>query len=226
MIKNFLKSKVGIFILSWTAYFYATLVYYSTKWKREGYDSLKPYEESGKPFLICFWHDRGVMASFSWKYFNRVSWLSSKHFDGYLSGEALKHNGVKIIYGSTNKGGTEALREMVRVAKEGSPLAMTPDGPRGPRHEASVGAIQAARLAEIDIIPVAYSVERKKVLNSWDKFLVPFPFNKGAFVWGTPITPPGKKEAEKVEEVRQKLEKELDRVTKKADELCLSSIAS
>jgi lysophospholipid acyltransferase (LPLAT)-like uncharacterized protein len=65
--------------------------------------------------------------------------------------------------------------------------AITPDGPKGPRYEAKKGIVELARLANKMILPVTYSSSKKRVIQSWDRFLLPYPFSRIVFVWGDPI---------------------------------------
>ncbi len=66
-------------------------------------------------------------------------------------------------------------------------MAITPDGPRGPAMSVSIGIINAARLAQVPIVPITYATSRRRILASWDHFHVALPFGRGVFLWGEPI---------------------------------------
>ena len=80
-----------------------------------------------------------------------------------------------------------ALREMVKLVRSGGYVGITPDGPRGPRMRASEGVVAAARLTGVPVVPLGISTTRRRLLNSWDRFLLPMPLSRGVFVWGDPI---------------------------------------
>jgi lysophospholipid acyltransferase (LPLAT)-like uncharacterized protein len=113
--------------------------------------------------------------------------LISKHRDGRLIARTIGILGYHTIAGSSSRGGMEALREIIRVLKAGHIVGITPDGPRGPRMHLQKGAVQAARLANVPIVPLTYATSRRKILRSWDKFHLPLPFGRGVFVWGSPV---------------------------------------
>ena len=96
-------------------------------------------------------------------------------------------------------------------------MAFTPDGPRGPRHVVQPGVIQAARLARIPIIPVAFGASRSRRLRSWDRFLVPLPLARGLFVYGDPIEVPRDADEAALEAARAALEAALDGATVRAE---------
>ena len=86
--------------------------------------------------------------------------------------------GNSAVRGSAQWRGTQAVRELVRVMREGHDVGVTPDGSRGPRYEAKSGALLVARLAKAPILFLSFEFSWAAKLNSWDKFVVPFPFSK------------------------------------------------
>jgi lysophospholipid acyltransferase (LPLAT)-like uncharacterized protein len=91
------------------------------------------------------------------------------------------------VSGSTGRGGVAAVRQLIRCAREGHSLVITPDGPRGPRMRVQKGIIEIARLSNLPILPAAIGVSKGKVLNSWDRFVVPSLFSHIDVRWGTPL---------------------------------------
>src|ERR1700739_4204747 len=90
----------------------------------------------------------------------------------------------------TRRGGSAALRTMVKRLRGGDCVGITPDGPRGPAMTASVGIVNLARLAGVPIIPITYATSRRSVLPTWDCFHFPWPFGRGVYLWGEPIQVP------------------------------------
>jgi lysophospholipid acyltransferase (LPLAT)-like uncharacterized protein len=106
---------------------------------------------------------------------------------------------------------------MVRFLRNGIDIAITPDGPKGPRHVVKEGVIRLARITGVPIFPVTFNCSRKYHVNSWDRFLFPVPFSKGVFIWGNPITIPRSANKAEAERKRNVLEQELTRITVQAD---------
>lgn len=117
----------------------------------------------------------------------RIKFLISRHRDGQLIARTVARFGIGTIAGSSSKGGALALRMMTRALQAGDCIGVTPDGPRGPRMRANAGVVHAARLAGVPIVPAAGVAARRRVLRSWDRFIVPLPFTGGIVRWGEPI---------------------------------------
>ena len=106
---------------------------------------------------------------------------------------------------------------MVRAIKNGSDMAIVPDGPRGPRHRLQLGVIELARRTGNPILPLTFSASKKKIFKTWDRFLLPYPFSKGVFVWGEPIYVDRDGERDYLEEMRLLVERRLNELTEEAD---------
>jgi hypothetical protein len=98
-----------------------------------------------------------------------------------------------------------------------SDIAITPDGPKGPLYQVQVGIIELARLTALPIIPVTFSSSSRKILKSWDQFMIPGFFSKGVFIWGNPIFVDKGATPAQVEMKREELEHTLNEITKEAD---------
>ena len=205
--------------LSWMIHKYIILVFKTTRWKGEGKEIFESYWKQKKPFIVCFWHNRLLMQSYLWdKSPLKFNMLISSHQDGQLIAETIGRLGIDTIYGSTSHGGTEALREMIAAAKKGECIGITPDGPRGPRFKASKGIAHVAYLTGLDVVPCAYATSYRKVWKSWDRFILAFPFGRGAMVIGAPLSCPRTKE--EIDPLRQKIEDALQDVCRRADAVC------
>ena len=169
-----------------------------------------------RPAIVAFWHNRLAMMPYCWPSPHPFHMLISSHPDGQLIARTVKHFGIETVAGSSTRGGSEALRAMVRLIKKGVSVGITPDGPRGPRMRASDGAIALARLAGAPILPAAVSVSRRMVMNSWDRLIVALPFGEGAMVWGAPLHVGGDMDTKTLS---AGLEAELNRVSAEADQL-------
>jgi lysophospholipid acyltransferase (LPLAT)-like uncharacterized protein len=194
------------------------LVRRTTRWRTHftpgGDDTARGAWAGERPVIVAFWHNRLAMMPYCWPSARPFHMLISSHPDGQLIARTVKHFGIETVAGSSTRGGSEALRALVRLIKSGASVGITPDGPRGPRMHASDGAIALARLSGAPILPAAVSVSRRMVMNSWDKLIVALPFGEGAMVWGEPLTVDGDADA-----ARARLETELNRVSAEADRL-------
>jgi len=174
--------------------------------------------DQGKYFIGAFWHQRLLMMPFI-PHRGRVGMMISRHRDGEFIARAVKLLGIDSVRGSTTRGGLGALKGMARFFEAGANLAITPDGPQGPRHIVQLGVVELARLTSAPIVPVAYSASRKKVFNSWDHFILPLPFCKVAYVWGEPIFVPRHLQKEELEEKRLLVQERLRRISEEADRI-------
>lgn len=114
--------------------------------------------------LIWFWRGRGVRA------------LISTHADGEIIARIVARIGYETSRGSTTRDGARALRDLMGALRDGKTIAVTPDGPRGPRHVFAAGVLLAARRTGAPIVLGRAVVDRAWVLRSWDRFIVPKPF--------------------------------------------------
>src|SRR5277367_454604 len=174
-------------IAAWLIARYIRLVHATSRWDYEGLEHLTAIREAGRPLIACFWHQRILMMRFLWREAAPFSVLVSPHRDGRLLARTVRRLGVRVIEGSSNRAGSAGLRAVIRALKDGACVGITPDGPRGPRMRAQGGIVAAARAAGVPILPVAYSVRRRRLLGTWDRFLVALPFTRGVYVIGAPI---------------------------------------
>jgi lysophospholipid acyltransferase (LPLAT)-like uncharacterized protein len=174
------------------------------------------YRRRGEPAIGAFWHGRLLMMPAGYRG-NKLTILISLHQDGELISRTANYFGFKSIRGSTTRGGFSAMREMLKASREGYDIAITPDGPRGPRYHVQNGIIELARRTGMAIIPLTFSSSRKKLFRSWDRFLFPYPFSRGVFIWGEPVFVPRQMNGREFEFKRLLLERRLREITGRAD---------
>ncbi len=166
--------------------------------------------------IIAFWHGRLLMMAAGYRGEKGVA-LISLHHDGELISRTVKYFGLKSIRGSTTRGGFSAMRELLRAYQERYDIGITPDGPRGPRYRVQDGIIELARRTGMPIIPLTFNASRKMVFQSWDRFLLPYPFSRGVFIWGEPLLVPRQMDSHEFERKRHLLERRLEEITDRAD---------
>ena len=218
--KKIFRTKLAYNIICWIGAKYIKFVSFTTKWSFINKKYVENLWKKNESFILCFWHGRLLMMPLSWNIKKKINVLISAHSDGQLLSKTVKYFDIKTIIGSSSKGGSEAIRNIIKSLKSGISIGMTPDGTRGPRMKINSAIIKIASLTGNKIVPLSYSVKKKIFLNSWDKFLVALPFGKGCFIWGKPIKI--KKNISNNEDLKlsNKLEKILIKLTKEADQYC------
>jgi hypothetical protein len=135
--------------------------------------------------VLTLWH--GQMHPLLWAHRQPTGVLISEHRDGEIIARIVGTFGFFGVRGSSSRGGTRALLEAVQVLKRGADMAITPDGPRGPRHSFAAGALVLAYRAGVPVVSLVAHVDRKWQLRSWDGFEIPKPFARVTIEYGDPI---------------------------------------
>ncbi len=182
------------------------------QYESEGEEAFQDLRQEGQPVIFTLWHahllpliyrhrDQGVVA------------LVSQHRDGEYIARVMQRMGFEAARGSSTRGGTKGLRELLRWARKGRDLAVTPDGPRGPARTMKMGALTLARLTGFPLIPTVAGSDRVWRFQSWDGFMVPKPFATFRIRYGTPMQIPRSSSDAELEDYRLRLEREMNRLT-------------
>ncbi len=142
--------------------------------------------------------------------------LISRHGDAQLLAELCRRLQIPVIRGSTRRGGVEAVRQLVRAGR-GCHLALTPDGPRGPRRKVQPGLVYLAARTGLPVVPVGFGLERPWRLGSWDRFALPRPWARACCVTGVPIRVPADASRFELESYRCEVEQALTGATELAE---------
>ena len=185
--RRFLRSELVRRIACWVTHCYIRFVYLTNRWSVEGAERPRRLTAEGRTFIVAFWHGRLLMMPPAWHQLTSFHMLISAHRDGRIIAGAMTYFGIDTIAGSTSRGGSPALRAMLKRLKEGACVGITPDGPRGPAMTVSVGTVNIARLARVPILPLTYATSRRRELATWDRFHLALPFGRGVYLWGEPI---------------------------------------
>ena len=137
-------------------------------------------EAIGEAQHVCVtWHGELFMTPQAYRYMHKkhpASAIISSHFDGSLIAGTLAFLDIRPLRGSSKKGAKQVLLQAFKSIKSGEEVLITPDGPRGPRHSMSDGAIGIALKSKLPIFVMNFKAKRYWQLNSWDKFVIPKPF--------------------------------------------------
>lgn len=179
---------------------------------KTGAEHYEQFRKRGEPFIFVFWH--GQLLPLVYHHRNQgIVVLVSDHKDGEYITRVIHRHGFETARGSSTRGGVKGLKGILRAAKAGKELAFTPDGPRGPRHEFKWGALVAAQLTGLPVIPIGVGVDRGWYLNSWDRFMIPKPFSTLKIRYGAPRWVPREAEDRTLREIAADVGDELKRFT-------------
>jgi lysophospholipid acyltransferase (LPLAT)-like uncharacterized protein len=170
----------------------------------------------GERIIVAFWHGRLLMMPFVYPG-RPATILISQHRDGEHITRIAERLGLRVVRGSATRGGARAFKQLIRSLRDGSNVVITPDGPKGPRQRAKSGVIELARLSGMPILPVAFGAWPRTILKSWDQFVVPYPFGRGVYIWGEPISVPADADKVAVEKLQSLLAERLDALVAEAD---------
>ncbi len=154
----------------------------------DGY-GVAPGAGQGGPVIWAFWHNRlagPLVASPG----DGRGVMISRSRDGELIARVVAGFGYEPLRGSTSRGGSRALREVVRHLAAGRDVVFTPDGPRGPRYRVQPGVAFASRRSGAPVVPVGVGIRGKAVFRSWDRFQLPLPLAGIHLVAGRPVVVP------------------------------------
>jgi lysophospholipid acyltransferase (LPLAT)-like uncharacterized protein len=144
---------------------------------------------------------------------NGLAALISASKDGALLAATLERFGVLPVRGSSSRRGAQALVELSSALAAGWNVAITPDGPRGPRYAVQPGVAALAQLTGATVIPISSHAARRLTLRSWDQFQIPLPFSRCRVVFGEPIPFPREATEAEREQRRRQLEESLRALT-------------
>lgn len=174
--------------------------------------------DRGERCIFAFWHARLLPLVFTHRH-RSIAVLISRHRDGELIARIIGRLGFLTGRGSSTRGGEEGVRDMLRHAREGRLLAITPDGPRGPAEHVKAGLVYLASRSGLPVIPVASAASRAWRLDSWDRFRVPGPFARVVVGYGAPIAIPAGLADEDLEPWRARIEGAIGELTDEVDRL-------
>jgi lysophospholipid acyltransferase (LPLAT)-like uncharacterized protein len=172
---------------------------------------------SGEPGIGVFWHRCIFPAAWIWR--NReIVVLNTVHFDGQWTRRVIEKLGFGTVQGSSSRGAVEGLMGMARCLEEGKHVALTIDGPRGPRYIAKPGAVILARRTGRPISPFHVAVEQGITFkSSWDLFRLPRPYSRVVMFVAPPIYVPTDADSEAVKRKQAEMQASLEKVRDAAE---------
>ncbi len=176
-------------------------------------DPLLPSD--GRQRIYIFWHEYILFPIYLRGHCN-LAMLLSRHADAEMLSHAAYHLGFDFVRGSTRRGGVAALRQLLRKSHK-MHLAITPDGPRGPRRRLAPGAVFLASKLGMPLVAMGFGFDRPWRFNSWDRFAVPRPMSRARAIPSPEIYVPGDLDRAGIEHYRFSIERLLNRLSDDAE---------
>ena len=195
---------------------FLSLLLSTTRVCASGGEKVEALRRGGKPIIFILWHGRLLPLTYHHRGEGVVA-LISRHRDGEYIARTVERWGFGTVRGSSSRGGTAALRELVRLVRQGHSLAITPDGPRGPRERMKRGALLIAQLTGAPVVASSAGTDRGWWIRSWDRFLVPKPFSTVRIAYSEPIRVPRDATEADLEQLEARAQQTLDRLTRDVD---------
>lgn len=185
----------------------------TVRMRRRGHEAVDALRAAGGNVIFVFWH--GQLLPLVHAHRNQgVVVLVSEHADGEIITRIILRHGFEAARGSSTRGGSRGLRELLRAARAGKDLGLTPDGPRGPARRFKPGALVAARMTGLPLVPLAAGADRAWYAGSWDRFMVPRPFSRVEVAYGAPTFVPRDADEAMLEHLGARLEQDLERLSR------------
>lgn len=168
------------------------------------------------PAIFLFWHEY-IPAPLHLRPNCRLAMLLSQHQDAELLSHAAHFAGLHTVRGSTYRGATGALRTLMKHGR-GMNLAITPDGPRGPRRVLAPGCIYLSSRLQVPLVPLGVGYDRPwRYRRVWDQFAIPRPFSRARVISGPRVQIPPDLDRDQIEAQRQWIESLLNQLTLTAE---------
>ena len=200
VLKRLLRSARVQSALAWLLGRYLLFALATTRWTLIGATHFEPFR-TGTPVVAAFWHECLPLMPALWTRARdatpglRLHVLVSRHADGRFIGDIIACFGLRVAHGSTarngrTRGGATGALSLLAALEAGDQVAITPDGPRGPRHAAAPGVAQLAGMSGRAVLPCAAATSFGMTLPSWDRMRIPLPFGRGRLVCEPAIAVP------------------------------------
>lgn len=189
----------------------------TVKFEIEGWENWEAASRDGRIPIYTFWHDRVFLATYFWQR-RAIVVMTSRSFDGEYIARFIQRFGYGAARGSSSRGATGAVVEMVRLMRAGCATAFTIDGPRGPRYVAKMGAVLLAKKTGNPILPFIVAAEKFREVNSWDRSQIPKLFTRATVLIAAPIDVPADASEVMLNGKRDELQASLDELVRRGCE--------
>ncbi|HYR77205.1 MAG TPA: lysophospholipid acyltransferase family protein [Pyrinomonadaceae bacterium] len=189
----------------------------TVKFEVEGWEHWEAASRDEKIPIYTFWHNRVFLSTYFWRR-RRIVVMTSQSFDGEYIARFIQRFGYGAARGSSTRGATGAVVEMVRLMRAGCPTAFTIDGPKGPPYVAKMGAALLAKKTGHPILPFMITAEKFwEVKKSWDGFQTPKPFTRALVGIAPPIFVSPDADEDELKAKRDELQRALDEINERGE---------
>ena len=189
----------------------------TTRVQRLNYEVFKSILEEYGSVIVATWHQNIYFSIWLLRKEDLTALISSSD-DGEAIYDVFDHYGYQAVRGSSTRGGIPALKQLIKLLKDKTSIAITPDGPLGPPEKIQSGVILLAKYSGVPLIPWHYEADHQWNLNSWDRHKIPRPFSKIIETFGEPFHVPKNLLPEDVPVFCEKLEKIMKELAQKTTE--------
>src|SRR5215813_1557122 len=201
---------LGLFLL-------IKLIGRTVKFEVDGWENWQAAMRDNQMPIYTFWHNRVFLATYFWQR-RAIVVMTSRSFDGEYIARFIQRFGYGAARGSSSRGATGAVVEMVRLMRAGCPTAFTIDGPRGPRYVAKMGAVLLAKKTGNPMLPFTIAAENFWETRSWDRGQIAKPFTKATLLIAPPIEVPAQADEATLNAKRDELQAALDHLVRRGEE--------
>ena len=163
IIKRIGKTSVGQKIIGFLIFLITKFVFRSIKWDCIDRKTKDLIFKNKTSYIFCCWHNKLFLGPYFLPKDIVINALQSSHSDGMMTAVIFKLIKFNIIFGSSMKGGAKAFIKMVKSINRGESIAITPDGPKGPKEKVKDGVIKLAQVTGAPIVPLVWSTKKEKV---------------------------------------------------------------
>lgn len=208
------KTRLSVRLIAWLMppiyKAYMHFVFLTSKRVFYGYESILERLDRGDSILGAIWHQDVVVIPFTFRNYNIVTMASKGDF-GELMAQIIRRMGFIPVRGGSSLAGAEALAEVIDYVRTHNKIlfGITVDGSRGPLYKVKKGIVVIAKESGTPIYPIRCCAKRPLILGTWDRTLIPLPFNEFAFFFGEPVEVPPDADMETIEAKRQETEDKL-----------------
>ena len=162
ILKRFSKTGTGQKLIGFIFYLITKLISHSIRWEYFEQSKKSKIFDNKHKYIFCCWHNKLFLGPHLLPRNRVINALQSSHSDGMITSLAFQYLGMNVILGSSKKGGMQAFRKMVKCLQLGESIAITPDGPKGPKEKVKEGIIKLAQMTNTPIIPLVWATRKYK----------------------------------------------------------------
>ncbi len=216
--KKILKSGIVTGIIGTLVYYYTRFVGKTTRWNIKGIEKFYQYWQKEGSIILIGWHGRAMLYPYFWNKERPLNALVSLHQDGRLIAGFLEKCGFGTIGGSSNGNAVGSARDLLESLQKGTAICIIPDGPKGPSMKLGKSPVYFAQKSGKPIFGITCSIKGSKIVRrAWDQMMIPIPFSEGICELVGPYYAPSDANEEELEEIRLRIETELNAACFAAD---------